>query len=444
MAKRFSRFLYQPCIPLGADGKCVTASEAHISLSRRAATEGMVLLKNEGGALPLKYGESVALFGVATVDYVKGGGGSGDVYTPYVRNIYDGMRVKEEEGKIKLFKPLADFYTAFVKSEKARNEEPCKKDYEELYKMPESPDRERALAKLFFKYKICEPEIPQELFDNAAAAADTAIITISRFSSEGWDRSSDKGDFYLTDSEQALADRVCASFKKVIAVLDVGGMNDTKWFAESNNIQSALLAWQAGTEGGLAVADILCGDVNPSGKLTDTFAKSFDDYPSSSGFNDSDDYVDYNEDIYVGYRYFETIPGANKKVNYPFGYGLSYTTFKLSGLSAFDDGNRITVTATVTNTGDTAGKEVVQVYYGAPQGVLGKPKKQLAAFKKTRLLNPGEEETLALSFKAEDMASFDDLGKLQKSAYLLEKGDYKVFVGTSYDSGRFYGTAARR
>lgn len=431
MAKRFSRFLYQPCVPLGEDGRRVTASEAHIALSRRAATEGMVLLKNEGGALPLKYGESVALFGVATVDYVKGGGGSGAVYTPYVRNIYDGMRIKEEDGKIKLFKPLADFYTAFVKSEKARNEEPCKKDYEELYKMPESPDRERAGAKLFFKYKIGEPEIPQELFDNAAAAADTAIITISRFSSEGWDRNSDKGDFYLTDSEQALADRVCASFKKVIAVLDVGGMIDTKWFAENNNIQSALLAWQAGTEGGLAVADILCGDVNPSGKLTDTFAKSFDDYPSSSGFNDSDNYVDYNEDIYVGYRYFETIPGANKKVNYPFGYGLSYTTFEISGLSAFDDGSRITVTATVKNTGNTAGKEVVQVYYGAPQGVLGKPKKQLATFKKTRLLNPGEEETLALSFKAEDMASFDDLGKLQKSAYLLEKGDYKVFVGTS-------------
>lgn len=370
MAKRFSRFLYQPCIPLGTDGKCVTASREHLSLSRKAATEGMVLLKNEKEVLPLPYGEKVTLFGTAVTEYVKGGGGSGDVYTPYVRSIYDGMLLKEQEGKISLLQ-----------------------------------------------------ETPEE--------ADTAIFIISRFSGEGSDRSPEKGDFYLTDEEQALADKVCKTFQKVIVVLNVGGMIDTEWFAENPKIQGALLGWQAGCEGGLAVADILCGDVNPSGKLTDTFAKSFDDYPSSAGFHASEDYVDYQEDIYVGYRYFETIPGAKEKVNYPFGYGLSYTTFALSGLSAFHDADRITVTGTVTNTGTRAGREVVQVYYSAPQGVLGKPAKELAAFQKSKLLQPGESQTLALSFKIEDMASFDDLGKLQKSACLLEKGDYKIFVGTS-------------
>lgn len=405
MARRFSRFFYQPCIPLGKDGKCVTASREHLSLSRRAATEGMVLLKNENGALPLSCGEKVALFGVATVEYVKGGGGSGDVYTPYIRSLYDGMRMKEEEGKVKLFRPLADFYDAYVKQERAHKDNATR--------------------------KIDEPELPKELFERALAEADTAIISINRYSGEGWDRSSDKGDFYLTDGEQALVDSVCAAFRKVIVVLNVGGMIDTEWFAASQKIHGALLSWQAGSEGGLATSDILCGDVNPSGKLTDTFAKSFDDYPSSVGFRDSEDYVDYNEDIYVGYRYFETIPEAKEKVNYPFGYGLSYTNFALSGLFASDDGERITVTATVTNTGTRAGKEVVQVYYSAPQGILGKPKKELATFQKTRLLQPGESETLALSFKIEDMASFDDLGKLQKAAYLLEKGDYRIFVGTS-------------
>ena len=177
--------------------------------------------------------------------------------------------------------------------------------------------------------------------------------------------------------------------------------------------------------------NILCGDVNPSGKLADTWASDFSEYPSSEGFNESDDYVNYTEDIYVGYRYFETVPGKKDKVNYPFGYGLSYTEFKIDGVNGFGDGEYITFAVTVTNVGKRAGKEVVQVYCEAPQGLLGKAKRSLIAFKKTKLLKPGESETLAMRVKTEELASYDDLGKIQQAAYVLEKGEYFFHVGTS-------------
>ena len=177
--------------------------------------------------------------------------------------------------------------------------------------------------------------------------------------------------------------------------------------------------------------DIICGDVNPSGKLADTIAKSYDCYPCKEDFWECFDHLDYSEDIFVGYRYFETIPGKKDMVRYPFGYGLSYTTFEFSGKLCGVDGDNIVVAVTVKNIGDAAGKEVIQVYYSAPQGKLGKPAKELAAFKKTKLLAPGESETLALTFKISDMASFDDLGKICESAYVLEKGDYEFYLGTS-------------
>lgn len=208
-------------------------------------------------------------------------------------------------------------------------------------------------------------------------------------------------------------------------------MIDTEWFKNNDKISAALLAWQGGIEGGLATADVLCGDVNPSGKLADTLASSFDDYPSSYNYNESYDYVEYTDDIYVGYRYFETIPHAAEKVNYPFGYGLSYTDFELTQIKAADDGKNITVSFSVTNTGKVSGREVVQVYYSAPQGILGKPKKQLAGFVKTKLLASGETQYCSVTFAIKSMASFDDTGKLQKSAYVLEKGNYRLFVGTS-------------
>ncbi len=431
MPERFHRYLFQPCLPLGKDGKKATMCQEHLDLARQAAAEGAVLLKNDKNTLPLAQGEKIALFGIATVDYIKGGTGSGDVYTAYLRSNLDGLKIKEQEGKVQIYQPLAEFYRDFLEKERARLEPLRWAEVREMEKMPYGFARSREDSRIRLKYKVGEPELTDSQIVSAAAFAGTAMISLSRISGEDWDRIPRPGDYYLSEAEKTLIDRVTAAFSKVIVVLNVGGVIDTKWLAENRKIGAALLTWQGGTEGGLAAADILCGDVNPSGKLTDTFASSFDDYPSSAGFDAHVEYVDYNEDIYVGYRYFETIPGAKEKVIYPFGFGLSYTSFALSGLHAFCDGDAITVTATVENTGRVPGKEVVQVYYAAPQGVLGKPAKALIAFQKTKLLAPGERQTLAMTFPVNDMASYDDLGKLQKSAYLLEQGAYRFYVGTS-------------
>ena len=246
------------------------------------------------------------------------------------------------------------------------------------------------------------------------------------------------GDFCLSVKEKEMIDTVKASFKNVIVILNVGGMVDTSWFAYDDQIQSALLALQGGMEGGLAAAELLVGDGNPSGKTVDTFAKSLDDYPSTYNFHESRDYVDYTDDIYVGYRYFETIPGAAEKVVYPFGYGLSYTTFDVETVSAgvvnsncTSDANKLYAKVRVTNTGKFSGKEVVQVYIAKPQGKLGKPAKELVAFEKTRELQPGESQLMILTWEINDMASYDDLGKVKKSAYVLEAGSYDIYVGTS-------------
>ena len=246
------------------------------------------------------------------------------------------------------------------------------------------------------------------------------------------------GDFCLSVKEKEMIDTVKASFKNVIVILNVGGMVDTSWFAYDDQIQSALLALQGGMEGGLAAAELLVGDGNPSGKTVDTFAKSLDDYPSTYNFHESRNYVDYTEDIYVGYRYFETIPGAAEKVVYPFGYGLSYTTFDVETVSAgvvnsncTSETNKLYAKVRVTNTGKFSGKEVVQVYIAKPQGKLGKPAKELAAFEKTRELQPGESQLMILTWEINDMASYDDLGKVKKSAYVLEAGSYDIYVGTS-------------
>jgi beta-glucosidase len=260
------------------------------------------------------------------------------------------------------------------------------------------------------------------------------------------------GDFCLSVKEKEMVDTVKAGFKNVIVILNVGGMVDTSWFAYDDQIQSALLALQGGMEGGLAAAELLVGDGNPSGKTVDTFAKSLDDYPSTYNFHESRNYVDYTDDIYVGYRYFETIPGAAEKVVYPFGYGLSYTTFDVETVSAgIVNSNCTSCTTTarltdadidieagklyarvrVTNTGKFSGKEVVQVYIAKPQGKLGKPAKELVAFEKTRELQPGESQLITLTWEINDMASYDDLGKIKKSAYVLEAGSYDIYIGTS-------------
>lgn len=423
--ERWARALHQPVLPMGADGRRVTASKEHIALSKEAAKEGMVLLKNEQGVLPLKRGSRVALFGKGTFDYVKGGGGSGDVTVSYTRNLYDGFRQLSD--RVSVFEELAGFYRENVKQQYAAGRVPG---------------------------MTVEPEVPAALLQKARAYTDTAVISICRFSGEGWDRKSaegdnssvgggervmtemsgeifEDGDFYLTHAEKAMVEAVTSAFDRVIVVMNVGGMVDTGWFKDNEKIQSVLMAWQGGMEGGLAAAELLTGLGNPSGKLSDTFAKQLSDYPSTHNFHESENYVDYTEDIYVGYRYFETIPGAAEKVNYPFGFGLSYTRFSLGRPLVEKRDDILQVTVDVCNTGDLPGKEVVQAYYGAPQGKLGKPARELAAFRKTRLLAPGETQTVVLRFRVGDMASYDDLGKVQKSAYVLEKGAYHFYVGTS-------------
>lgn len=434
--KKWTRFLYQPCLPLGKDGKRVTGSAEHIELSRRAATEGMVLLKNEEAALPFAYGKRVAVFGKGCADYVKGGGGSGDVTVAYTRSLLEGLQMKEQEGKIKLLPELGMFYIDNVQKQ---------------YEAGRAPGMTE------------EPEIPQELLAKAAAFTDTAVVSICRFSGEGWDRTImedvatggvqppiageedpdhadenislskkmfEKGDFYLSAAEKQMVETVQKHFAHVIAVLNVGGMVDTGWIRDERT-QAALLAWQGGIEGGLAAADILCGDVNPSGKLTDTFAERLEEYPSSANFHDSENHAEYTEDIYVGYRYFETMKDTAAQVVYPFGFGLSYTQFTVQERRACVCEKGITVEAAVTNMGKVPGKEVVQLYVSAPQGRLGRPARELKAFVKTRLLQPGETQIVVLKAAAESLAAFDDLTEKENYGWILEKGTYDFYLGTS-------------
>ena len=425
---KFARFKFQPCIPLGEDGRCVTASSKHISLSKKAATEGMVLLKNENSALPLKKGEKIALFGKATIEYIKGGGGSGDVHTPYIRNIFEGFQEKD----VDIYMPLVDFYKEYVKRESVNipTQAQINATWDIVNAMEFCTKRDDMTYDTFASMHVPEAEVPSELIEDAAKNADTAIITISRFSAEGVDRRPQGGDYYLSDLEKNLIDKAGKLFKKVIIVINSGATIDCEYFAENKDVDAILFTWQGGMEGGAAIADILTGDTNPSGKLVDTIAKSYDFFPCKDDFWECFDHLDYSDDIYVGYRYFETVPGGKEKVRYPFGFGLSYTSFEVTNKVCLENDGKILAIAEVKNTGNVAGREVVQVYYSAPQGKLGKPSRVLSAYKKTKLLQPNEKETIVMSFDINSMASFDDLGKVQKSAYVLEKGAYSFFIGT--------------
>ncbi|SEA82795.1 beta-glucosidase [Pseudobutyrivibrio sp. ACV-2] len=417
--QKWSRLLYQPALPLNGE-KRVTGCDEHINLSRRTAEEGIVLLENDG-ILPLSKNTKVALFGKASIDYVKGGGGSGDVYCKYVHNLYDGLKSKGFD----IYEPLVEFYRNNLKEQYSKGRVPG---------------------------MTSEPRLSDEVVKDASEYTDTAFIVINRFSGEGWDRSDiecnnefnpwesetsmpkiageifPKGDFYLTDEETELINIVKDNFKKVIAVLNIGGVIDLRWLKEAG-INAAIYMGQGGMEGADAAANVIVGNVNPSGRLVDTFAGKLEDYPSTEGFHESFDYVNYIEDIYVGYRYFLTIPGAKDKIVYPFGYGLSYTKFdkKIVSMTECDDAFYFTVK--VTNTGDIPGKDVVQLYYSAPQGKLGKPAVELGDFAKTKVLEPEESQVLTLSIGKYIMSSYDDLGKLKDAAYVLEKGEYKFCLG---------------
>lgn len=405
MHEKWQRIRFMPVTPLGEDGHRVTGSPEHIALSRRAAAEGMVLLKNDDHLLPLVQGSRIAVFGKAQADYVKGGGGSGDTTTAYVRSLAQGLQIKEEEGKITCFAPLTQYYAQDVARQYAAGTQPG---------------------------RTVEPPLPQALLDAARAFTDTAVIALCRFSGEDYDRTghSHDGDYFLSPEEDAMVSAVQRAFPRVAVVLNTGGIMDTLWFRENPAIGAALLAWQGGIEGGLAMADILVGNVCPSGHLTDTFAASFDAYPSSAGFAESDDYVEYQEDIFVGYRYFETIPGAADSVCYPFGYGLSYTSFSVTDARAALQANeQIVVTATVKNTGDMPGRYVAQVYCAPPRGRLSKPARVLVGFAKTRLLAPGECEAVRIAFAPYAFSSYDDEGTIARSAYVLERGPYTFHIG---------------
>ncbi len=411
MQNKWQRITYMPATPLYGDGHPVTAGPEHIALSLKAARDGMVLLKNDGALLPLQSGVRLALFGKAQADYVKGGGGSGDVTVPYIVSPLDALAEFARAGRLTLCQPLSDFYAFYVAERLAAGEEPG---------------------------RLAEPELPETLLRQAKAEADIAVVFLCRYSGEGWDRTGQPGDgdFYPSPAEQRLIEQVTAAFDKTVVVLNTGGMMDVSWFKDNPRIPAAVLAWQGGLEGGRAIGELLMGDFCPSGRLTDTFAVNFSAYPCADTFNESADYVAYHEGIYVGYRYFETIPGADGLVCYPFGYGLSYTSFALTDARLDIGEDALCLTAQVTNTGARAGRQVVQAYCEPPQGALDKPRRVLVGFRKTALLAPGESETVRIRFTRRDMASYDEEGVIRPSCWLLEAGEYRFYLGDNVRSAQ--------
>lgn len=370
-------------------------------LSMTAATQGMVLLENKENTLPLAAGGNIALFGGGAYGTVKGGTGSGDVNQRDVVNVWDGLK---NAG-----------YT--ITSEDWINE------YKEAYDEAESQ-----ITGMFGSIEIYDQEITDEQLETAKTDTDTAIYVIARNSGEGADRTATEGDYYLTQVERENIQKLAENFDKCIVILNVGGVIDTSFVEEIEGIDAVLLMSQAGMRGGDAVAKILTGEVTPSGKLTDTWAKNYEDYPSAEGFGLNDGNVvqeDYTDGIYVGYRYFDTF---GVEPAYEFGYGLSYTSFDIAVDSVTADQDTVTVTATVTNTGDTySGKEVVEIYFSAPDGELEKPYQELAAYAKTDELAPGQSQTLTITYNTTEMSSYSE----EKAAYIMEAGDYIVRVGNS-------------
>lgn len=369
--------------------------------AREAAAEGAVLLQNEHSTLPFKEGSTVAVFGRIQTDYYKSGTGSGgSVNVEYVVNILDGLR---QNPKVTVYEPLAKVYQDWIKENPFDDGLGWAQEPWSQVEMPLSP----------------------EVVQDAAKNADTALIIIGRTAGEDKDSGNEKGSYMLSSAEEEMMAAVCKEFSHVAVFLNVGSIMDLS-FMDQYPIDSLLIGWQGGQEGGNAAADVLCGDVNPSGKLPDTVVYHISDYPSDQNFGNREENK-YSEDIYVGYRYFESF--GKEAVRYPFGFGLSYTTFEVKTLDMTPDGDLL---VSVKNTGDVPGKEVVQVYAEAPQGALGKPDRALIAFAKTRLLSPGEEETLTLSYPVSRLASYDDSGASgHVSSWVLEKGEYHILVGTS-------------
>ena len=400
--------------------------KAHAELVRKAAPEGMVLLENNG-ALPMKNVKKVALYGTGSYDFIAGGTGSGNVNKPYIRNVAEGLAVNGLEVNNDI-KTWYEQYITLAKTQLKNNG--------------------AASGILLGDPVISEMEVSREFIERMEPATDIAIFTLSRNAGEGGDRYAKDGDWTLTGMEreiiQNLADVYHAAGKKFIVVLNIGGVIET---ASWKHIPDAvLLAWTPGQEGGYAVADILCGKANPSGKLPMTFPVSYLDIPSSANFpyyhrnNQRGEWdflwggpqkkaknVDetfYEEGIYVGYRYFQT---AGAPVSYPFGYGKSYTTFEYSKPVVKATADGFTATITVKNTGSVAGKEAVQLYVAAPAGGLEKPAFELKGFAKTKELAPGETQTLTINVCKYTLASFNEA----TSAWETAAGTYKVMFGAN-------------
>ncbi len=386
-------------------------------LSKEAAEEGMVLLENENQALPLAQGSKAALFGTGSYGTIKGGTGSGDVYNRYTISVYDALTSTYNISNMDWW---SEYLKTFEEKKAQAAEEKKDNDYVK-YTQGRFGGADSFVA-------IDQALTKKDIDAAKASGATTAFYTISRVSGEGADRTIGKGDYELSEVEYNNIKLIAKNFDKCVVLLNVGGVVDTKFFSEIEGVDGLVLMSQAGMEGGNALADILTGKTTPSGKLTDTWAKNYSDYPAAAtiGDNDGDNkQEDYKEGIYVGYRYFDTF---NITPAYEFGYGKSYTSFEIEPLTVAADENNVSVTVNVTNTGDTySGKEVVEVYFSAPDGSIEKPYQELAGFAKTDNLAPGESQELTVTYKTTEMSSYDEA----KAAYVMEDGDYIVRVGDS-------------
>lgn len=393
-------------------GKYTLDLNEYGDIARKAAAEGCVLIKNDQDTLPLRKGDKAAIFGRIAFNYYKSGLGSGGlVNTRYVVGILDALKAETD---ISLEENLIQIYEEWIK----------KNPYDEGEGWGQVPWSQK------------EMELDDTIID-AAKDADIALVVIGRTAGEDQDTKNEAGSYLLTDAEKDMIAKVTAGFERTAVILNVGNIIDMKWVEEINP-SAVLYVWQGGQEGGNGVVDVLTGRVNPCGKLTDTIAKDISDYPSTADFGDLVRNY-YKEDIYVGYRYFETF--AKDKVLYPFGYGLSYTTFQIESCLGEVTVDTLEVTATVTNTGKKAGKEVVQVYVKSPQGLLGKPERVLSGFAKTSVLEPGSNETVKIIIPKAAFASYDDSGVTgHKSCYVLEGGTYEVYMGSDVRTAKCAGS----
>ena len=377
--------------------------------SREAAVEGIVLLKNQDNVLPFSTEDKISVFGRPQLEYYRSGTGSGGaVQVEYATNIIDGFK----NSNLNINEELANGYVEWLKDHPFDN-----------------GGGGWACEPWFQK----DMDITVEYAKKQAQVSNKAVYIIGRTAGEDKDNYNGAGSYLLTEEEIANIKNITEAFEDVVVILNVSNIIDMKWVNDpqfNGKIKAVAYVWSGGMEGGNAVVDVLSGKETPSGKLPDTIAEDLEDYPSHENFGDPLKNL-YKEDIYVGYRYFETF--APEKVVYEFGFGQSYTTFGIETLSAKVEEEKVKLQVKVTNTGDTySGKEVVQVYYSAPQGKLGKPAKELCAYVKTNKLAPSESQTVDIEFAVKDMASYDDSGVTgNKSCYVLEAGDYAIYVGNS-------------